>query len=114
MTRIAQEQPARPTWIGDRIHAVITRLDRDYHLDLATIWPHLWLAMPETHPDRDHRSPGVADPSRHARRMGLALPGCRGLVVARPAHRRGDRGNRLAASTHRHLIPLTTGWPRSP
>lgn len=48
VTRIAQEQPARPTWIGDRVHAVITRVDRDYHLDLATIWPHLWLAMPET------------------------------------------------------------------
>ena len=48
VTRIAQEEPARPTWIGDRVHAVIIRLDRDYHLDLATIWPNLWLAMPET------------------------------------------------------------------
>ncbi len=48
VTRIAQEQPGRPTWIGDRIHTAITRLDRDYHLELATIWPHLWLAMPET------------------------------------------------------------------
>lgn len=48
VTRIAQEEPARPTWIGDRVHAVITRLDRDHHLDLATIWPNLWLAMPET------------------------------------------------------------------
>jgi len=48
VSRIAQEQPARPTWIGDRIHAVITRLDREYHLDLPTIWPNLWLAMPET------------------------------------------------------------------
>lgn len=48
VTRIAPEQPARPTWIGDRIHAVRTRLDREYHLDLATLWPHLWLAMPET------------------------------------------------------------------
>jgi hypothetical protein len=46
--RIAQEKPARPTWIGDRIHAVITRLDREYHLDLPTLWPHLWLSMPET------------------------------------------------------------------
>lgn len=27
---------------------MITRLDRDYRLGLATIWPHLWLAMPET------------------------------------------------------------------
>lgn len=48
ITQIAQEEPARPTWIGDRVHAVITRMDREYRLELATIWPHLWLAMPET------------------------------------------------------------------
>lgn len=48
VTRIAQEKPARPTWIGDRINAVSIRLDREYHLDLATIWPSLWLSMPET------------------------------------------------------------------
>jgi hypothetical protein len=46
--RIAQEKPGRPTWIGDRVHAVITRMDREYRLDLATVWPNLWLAMPET------------------------------------------------------------------
>lgn len=48
VTRIAQEKPARPTWIGDRINAVSIRLDREYNLDLATIWPNLWLSMPET------------------------------------------------------------------
>ena len=48
VTRIAQEKPARPTWIGDRVHAVIARLDREHDLDLPTIWPTLWLAMPET------------------------------------------------------------------
>ncbi len=48
VTRIAQEHPTRPTWIGDRVHAVVTRLHRDYQLDLATIWPHLWLTMPDT------------------------------------------------------------------
>lgn len=47
VTRIAQEHPTRPTWIGDRVHAVVTRLDRDYQLDLPTVWPHLWLTMPE-------------------------------------------------------------------
>ncbi len=47
VTRIAQEKPARPTWIGDRIHAVIVRLDREYLLDLATVWPSLWLTLPE-------------------------------------------------------------------
>lgn len=48
VTRIAQEHPARPTWIGDRVHAAIARLDRDYRLDLVTILPHLWLTTPES------------------------------------------------------------------
>ena len=47
MTRIAPEQPDRPTWSGDRLHAVAVRLDRDRHLDLATLWPHLWLTLPD-------------------------------------------------------------------
>jgi hypothetical protein len=46
-TRIALEQPDRPTWSGDRIHAVTVRLDRDLHLDLPTIWPSLWLRLPD-------------------------------------------------------------------
>lgn len=45
--RIAAERPSRPTWSGDRVNAVAARLDRDRHLDLGVLWPHLWLAMPE-------------------------------------------------------------------
>ncbi|WP_329201441.1 MULTISPECIES: hypothetical protein [unclassified Streptomyces] len=48
MTRISPEPPRRPTWSGDRVHAVAVRVQRDYHLDLATLWPHLWLTAPET------------------------------------------------------------------
>ncbi|WP_371551401.1 hypothetical protein OG266_38450 [Streptomyces sp. NBC_00554] len=48
MTRIAHEWPARPTWSGDRIHAVAVRLEREHHLDLAVIWPYLWLILPDT------------------------------------------------------------------
>ena len=47
-TRIAAERPDRPTWSGDRIRAASVRLDRDHHLDLATVWPYLWLTVPET------------------------------------------------------------------
>ncbi|WP_328842654.1 hypothetical protein [Streptomyces sp. NBC_00258] len=47
VTRIAPEKPERPTWSGDRINAVAVRLDRDHHLVLATLWPHLWLILPE-------------------------------------------------------------------
>ncbi|MGI5170234.1 hypothetical protein ACQEU3_38360 [Spirillospora sp. CA-253888] len=44
---IAVERPDRPTWSGDRLHAAAVRLDRDHHLDLSTVWPYLWLALPE-------------------------------------------------------------------
>ncbi|WP_406440597.1 hypothetical protein OHB14_16930 [Streptomyces sp. NBC_01613] len=48
MTRIALERPARPTWCGDRIQAVAVRVERQYRLDLAAVWPHLWLTLPDT------------------------------------------------------------------
>ncbi|WP_328303400.1 hypothetical protein OG389_35780 [Streptomyces sp. NBC_00435] len=48
MHRIAAEAPDRPTWSGDRVHAVSVRLGRDHHLDLPTLWPYLWLTLPET------------------------------------------------------------------
>lgn len=46
--RIAAERPERPTYSGDRIHAAALRLDRDHHLDLATVWPALWISLPDT------------------------------------------------------------------
>ncbi|MEV5410335.1 hypothetical protein AB0K60_16040 [Thermopolyspora sp. NPDC052614] len=45
--RVALEYPDRPTWSGDRLQALAVRLDRDLHLDVATIWPHLWLILPD-------------------------------------------------------------------
>ncbi|MCF3960210.1 hypothetical protein [Streptomyces fuscigenes] len=47
MARIATEKPARPTWCGDRVHAVSARAERDLHIDLAAVWPYLWLTLPE-------------------------------------------------------------------
>ncbi|MET8114443.1 hypothetical protein [Streptomyces prasinus] len=47
MRRVASEEPGRPTWSGDRIHSVVVRLERDYHLDLASVWPYLWLTLPD-------------------------------------------------------------------
>jgi hypothetical protein len=46
-TQISAERPQRPTWSGDRINAAAVRLKRDRHLDLGTLWPHLWLTMPD-------------------------------------------------------------------
>jgi hypothetical protein len=34
-------------WSGDRIHAVAARLGRGLNLDLAVIWPYLWLTLPD-------------------------------------------------------------------
>ena len=48
MIRIAWERPDRPTWSGDRVHATAVRLNRDHHLDLAVLWPHFWLTLPDS------------------------------------------------------------------
>ncbi|AZQ35792.1 hypothetical protein EJ357_21715 [Streptomyces cyaneochromogenes] len=45
--RVSVERPERPTWSGDRIHAAAVRLDRDTHISLLVVWPHLWLVLPE-------------------------------------------------------------------
>ncbi|MGW1561784.1 hypothetical protein ACWCQ1_35400 [Streptomyces sp. NPDC002144] len=46
--RISQEKPERPTWMGDRLNVVVVRFDREYQLDIPTIWPALWLTLPDT------------------------------------------------------------------
>jgi hypothetical protein len=46
-TAISVERPDRPTWSGDRIRAVSVRLLRDHRLDLALLWPHMWLILPD-------------------------------------------------------------------
>ncbi len=39
--------PERPTWTGDRLHATDVRVHRSYGIDLATVWPRLWLVLPD-------------------------------------------------------------------
>lgn len=43
---IALAGPQRPTWIGDQLAAVGTRVHAEYGLDLAAAWPRLWLLLP--------------------------------------------------------------------
>ncbi|MFD8477957.1 hypothetical protein [Kitasatospora sp. NPDC059673] len=45
--RIAPTRPQRPTWTGDRMLAVGERVRTAYDLDLATVWPRLWLVLPD-------------------------------------------------------------------
>ncbi|MFE2267476.1 hypothetical protein [Streptomyces griseosporeus] len=46
--RISQERPERPTWMGDRLNVVAIRFDREFQLDIPTVWPALWLTLPDT------------------------------------------------------------------
>jgi hypothetical protein len=45
---IGLERPQRPTWIGDRLLAVDTRVFRFYDLDLSFAWSRLWMTMTDT------------------------------------------------------------------
>ncbi|MFF0472969.1 hypothetical protein [Streptomyces sp. NPDC004284] len=45
---VALTEPARPTWIGDRLRAVGVRVHGQYGLDFPFTWPRLWLLLPET------------------------------------------------------------------
>ncbi|MFF3075324.1 hypothetical protein [Kitasatospora sp. NPDC057936] len=45
--RVSTEEPVRPTWSGDRVHLAALRVRRDFGLDLAVLWPHLWLTLPD-------------------------------------------------------------------
>ncbi len=48
VSRISAGPPERPTWMGDRLTGVATRLADELDLDLAVVWPYLWLAAPDT------------------------------------------------------------------
>ncbi|ATW48227.1 hypothetical protein [Streptomyces peucetius] len=48
VNRIALAQPARPTWMGDRMHSVEQVALNRYGLDLSFAWPRLWLVLPDT------------------------------------------------------------------
>lgn len=47
MRRIAPARPARATWTGNRMHAAERSIVEFYELDLARIWPSLWMVLPE-------------------------------------------------------------------
>ncbi|HTJ35813.1 MAG TPA: hypothetical protein VL738_21540 [Dactylosporangium sp.] len=44
---ICPVRPARPTWMADRVRAAAERVHRAYDLDLTSLWPRLWLVVPD-------------------------------------------------------------------
>lgn len=46
--RIAWAEPGRPTWMGDRVHALEQIALHRYGLDLTFAWPRLWLLLPDS------------------------------------------------------------------
>jgi hypothetical protein len=47
VTRLAMAEPGRPTWMGDRVHAVESIAYHRHGLDLAYGWSRLWLVLPD-------------------------------------------------------------------
>lgn len=45
--RICPVPPARPTWMADRARAAGERVHRFHDLDLTSLWPRLWLVLPD-------------------------------------------------------------------
>lgn len=45
--KISRLRPERPTWAGDRVNGVVTVLRHRFGLDVSTIWPSLWLTIPD-------------------------------------------------------------------
>ncbi|MEV6071923.1 hypothetical protein AB0L82_35740 [Nocardia sp. NPDC052001] len=47
VNRLSLAEPGRPTWMGDRIHALESVAVNRYGLDLGFGWPRLWLVLPD-------------------------------------------------------------------
>ncbi|MEU6665393.1 hypothetical protein [Streptomyces sp. NPDC046727] len=45
---VALVRPECPTWTGDRMRAPATRIRLHYRIELADVWPRLWLLLPDT------------------------------------------------------------------
>ncbi|MFF3732401.1 hypothetical protein ACFYXM_19255 [Streptomyces sp. NPDC002476] len=76
--RVALREPARPTWYGDRMQATADRVEAAYGVDLAALWPRLWLVLPEPavrHIQSAHDSFGAAA-RLAAWAVGYALVAC--------------------------------------
>jgi hypothetical protein len=63
---VAAYLPHRPTWLGDRIRLVETRVRAQYHVSAALVWPRMWLLLGD-----DTRRPIIDAGTRHAEAVTL-------------------------------------------
>ncbi|WP_346186820.1 hypothetical protein [Streptomyces osmaniensis] len=113
MVRIGQERPERPTWMGDRLNAVVVRFDREYQLDVSTVWAALWLTLPDT--DRSEIRTARESLTRATTLTSWGLlylvvgalwwPG---LIIAAATCATGWRRARTATDTYAQLVEATT------
>ena len=107
---IALRAPTRPTWYGDRMQATAERVESAYGVDLAVLWPRLWLILPEPAVRQIQLGRDSFSTAARTHGLGRGLRAARLLVVAggagrRRLRRRGplprpDRAGR-ARGTHR-------------
>ncbi|MFI9583776.1 hypothetical protein ACIHCQ_18450 [Streptomyces sp. NPDC052236] len=110
--RIALAHPDRPTWMGDRIHAVESRVHEHYGLDVASAWPRLWLLLPEA-PRADLQSARTALTTAARRAAWGALCLLLGLwwwpaaIAGAVAYLGAWRQGRLAVDVFAELVEAT-------
>ncbi|WP_367132183.1 MULTISPECIES: hypothetical protein [Streptomyces] len=113
ITCISEFEPQRPTWTGDRIHAVTVRLDETYRLDLGIVWPSLWLTLPEVerteiNAAREALTRATTLAGWSLLYLSLTVIWWPGLVIACVAVATAWRRTRDAADTYAQLIQAST------
>ncbi|KES08879.1 vegetative cell wall protein gp1 [Streptomyces toyocaensis] len=78
--RIALREPARPTWYGDRMQAAADRVEAAYGVNLAVLWPRLWLILPEP---AVRRLQSARDSFTAAARLAAWAVGCASVARSR-------------------------------
>ncbi|MET8748097.1 hypothetical protein [Streptomyces sp. NPDC004728] len=113
MTRISEFEPQRTTWTGDRVHAVMVRLEETFRLDLGVVWPSLWLTLPEVerteiNAAREAQTRATTLAAWALLYLALTVIWWPGLVIACVTAATAWRRTRNAADTYAQLIEAST------
>ena len=110
--RICVIEADRPTWIGDRLRACQVRVEQAYGLNLAVMWPRLWLIVPDTARTelglaRDAFSSATRLTAWAALYLVLGIWWWPALIIGAAAGAAGTIRGRLATSNLADLIEAT-------